>query len=77
MFIVLVTLTGGLRAQEQSLTPSEKNLLLDAVKDLKGKVKIVSIVPQLNTPTCDEQTHQFSEQNGGLDSSNSVFPIWP
>ena len=39
VFIVLVTLAGGLRAQEQSLTPSEKNLLLDAVKDLKGKVK--------------------------------------
>ena len=37
------------------------------INNLRGKVKIVSIVPQLNTPTCDEQTHQFSEQNGGLD----------
>ncbi|MCP4849918.1 MAG: hypothetical protein GY899_18420 [Verrucomicrobiaceae bacterium] len=39
VLIMLVTLAGGLRAQEQALTPSETNLLLDAVKDLKGKVK--------------------------------------
>ena len=39
------------------------------ISDLKGKVKIISIVPQLNTPTCDEQTHRFSEKNGGLDQS--------
>ncbi len=35
---------------------------------LKGKVTLVSIVPQLNTPVCDEQTHRFSEQNEGLDA---------
>ena len=34
---------------------------------LKGRVTLVSIVPQLNTPVCDEQTHRFSEQNEGLD----------
>lgn len=34
---------------------------------LKGKVTLISVVPQLNTPVCDEQTHRFSEQNGGLD----------
>ncbi len=34
---------------------------------LQGKVTLISIVPQLNTPVCDEQTHRFSEQNGGLD----------
>jgi peroxiredoxin len=34
---------------------------------LKGQVTVVSIVPQLNTPVCDEQTHRFSEQNEGLD----------
>ncbi|MDH3772160.1 MAG: redoxin family protein [Nitrospirota bacterium] len=34
---------------------------------LKGQVTLVSIVPQLNTPVCDEQTHRFSEQNEGLD----------
>lgn len=34
---------------------------------LKGKVTLISVVPQLNTPVCDEQTHRFSERNGGLD----------
>jgi len=45
------------------------------IKDLKGKVKIVSIVPQLNTPVCDEQTHQFSEKNGGLDKQVDIITI--
>ena len=34
---------------------------------LKGRVTLISVVPQLNTPVCDKQTHRFSEQNGGLD----------
>ena len=38
-----------------------------SLKTLKGQVTLVSVVPQLNTPVCDEQTHQFSEQNEGLD----------
>ena len=38
-----------------------------SLETLKGKVTLVSIVPQLNTPVCDEQTHRFSEQNEGLD----------
>ena len=45
------------------------------IKDLKGKVKIVSIVPQLNTPVCDEQTHRFSEKNGGLDKQVDIITI--
>ncbi len=36
---------------------------------LKGNVTLISVVPQLNTPVCDEQTHHFSERNGGLDRS--------
>ena len=43
--------------------------------DLKGRVKIISIVPQLNTPTCDEQTHRFSETNGGLDKYLDIVTI--
>ncbi len=34
---------------------------------LKGQITLISVVPQLNTPVCDEQTHRFSENNGGLD----------
>ena len=42
---------------------------------LKGRVKILSMVPQLNTPVCDEQTHHFSEQNGGLDKLLDIVTI--
>ncbi|GJL49126.1 MAG: 2-Cys peroxiredoxin [Nitrospirales bacterium] len=43
--------------------------------DLKGHIKILSMVPQLNTPVCDEQTHRFSEQNGGLDQDVEIVTI--
>ena len=42
---------------------------------LKGRVTLVSIVPQLNTPVCDEQTHRFSEQNEGLDEFVQLVTI--
>lgn len=38
-----------------------------SLESLKGNVTLISVVPQLNTPVCDEQTHRFSERNGGLD----------
>lgn len=43
--------------------------------ETQGKVKILSIVPQLNTPVCDEQTHRFSEDNGGLDRHVQLITI--
>ena len=45
------------------------------MRSLKGHVKILSIVPQLNTPVCDEQTHRFSENNGGLDKDLEIVTI--
>ena len=45
------------------------------IDDLKGKIKIISIVPKLNTPVCDKQTHQFSEKNGGLDENVDIITI--
>ena len=45
------------------------------LESLKGRVKILSMVPQLNTPVCDEQTHRFSEQNGGLDQLVDIVTI--
>ena len=45
------------------------------LKDLKGKIKIISIVPKLNTPVCDKQTHRFSETNGGLDKEVDIITL--
>lgn len=43
--------------------------------DSVGRVKVISIVPQLNTPVCDEQTHHVSEQNGGLDRTVDLITL--
>jgi thiol peroxidase len=43
--------------------------------DVGGPVKLISIVPQLNTPVCDEQTHHFSEQRGSLDPLVQVITL--
>jgi len=45
------------------------------LSELKGRVKILSMVPQLNTPVCDEQTHRFSEKNEGLDQRIDIVTI--
>ena len=45
------------------------------INDLKGKIKIISIVPKLNTPVCDKQTHQFSETNDGLDKKVEIITL--
>ena len=45
------------------------------INSLKGKIKIISVVPQLNTPVCDKQTHQFSESNGGLDQHIDIITV--
>ena len=33
----------------------------------KGKVRIISVVPSLDTKVCEQQTHYLSEKNKGLD----------
>jgi thiol peroxidase len=43
--------------------------------DMLSRVKLISIVPQLNTPVCDEQTHHFSEQNAGLDRTVEIITL--
>jgi thiol peroxidase len=40
-----------------------------------GRVAIVSVVPSLDTPTCEKQTHILSEENEGLDKSMSLVTI--
>ena len=54
---------------------SEYGKMSVELKDLKGKIKIISIVPKLNTPVCDKQTHKFSETNGGLDKEVDIITL--
>jgi thiol peroxidase len=41
----------------------------------KGKVRIISVVPSLDTPVCEEQTHYLSEKNKGLDKMVELVTV--
>ena len=45
------------------------------LQSFKGKVTILSVVPSLDTPTCDKQTHIPSEENKGLDKIANLITI--
>lgn len=41
----------------------------------KGKVRIISVVPSLDTKVCEQQTHVLSEKNKGLDRMVELITI--
>ncbi len=41
----------------------------------EGKVRIISVVPSLDTPVCEEQTHYLSEKNKGLDKMVELITV--
>ena len=41
----------------------------------KGKVRIISVVPSLDTPVCEQQTHYLSEKNKGLDKMIELLTV--
>ena len=41
----------------------------------KGKTKLISVVPSLDTPVCDQQTRRFNEEAGKLPQDIQVLTI--
>ena len=41
----------------------------------KGKVRIISVVPSLDTPVCEQQTHYLCEKNKGLDKMIELVTV--
>lgn len=41
----------------------------------EGKVRIISIVPSLDTMVCEQQTHHLSEKNKGLDKMVELITV--
>lgn len=41
----------------------------------KGKVRIISVVPSLDTKVCEQQTHVLSEKNNGLDKMVELITV--
>ncbi|MDF0677345.1 MAG: thiol peroxidase [Nitrospira sp.] len=40
-----------------------------------GKVRVISVVPSLDTPVCEQQTHILSERNKGLDRMVELITV--
>ncbi len=73
-----LALTGaGIRPGEalRNANLARGDLSLIDVADTKGKVRIISVVPSLDTPVCEQQTHYLSEKNGGLDESVELITV--
>ena len=51
------------------------DLKLVSLTEGQGKVRLVSIVPSLDTPVCEQQTHYLSEKNAGLDNSMQLITV--
>jgi thioredoxin-dependent peroxiredoxin len=52
-----------------------RDLSLVNLAKTKGKVRIISIVPSLDTKVCEQQTHYLSEKNNGLDQAVQLITI--
>lgn len=53
-----------------------KNLLEEVtLQDFAGKVKLISVVPSLDTGVCDAQTRRFNEEAAGLGDNVVILTV--
>ena len=52
--------------QAPSFTVLDHDLSLVTLEDSKGTVRIISVVPSVDTPVCDQQTRRFNEEAANL-----------
>jgi thiol peroxidase len=45
------------------------------IADTKGIIRVISIVPSIDTKVCEQQTHYLSEKNNGLDKQLQMITI--
>jgi len=45
------------------------------IANLGNSIRIINVVPSLDTPVCEKQTHELSEENGELDESVELITI--
>lgn len=51
------------------------NMSHRTLSDYDGKIKILSILPSLDTSVCDAQTRRFNEEAAGLDDNIVILTI--
>lgn len=61
--------------QLRDVQVAKGDLALVSITGGKGRVRIINIVPSLDTTVCEQQTHYLSEKNGGLDQSVELITV--
>ncbi len=74
----IITLIGpklevGDRAPDFTVLDNE--LLPKHLDDYEGKIKLISVVPSLDTKVCDMQTHRFNEEAAKLGDDTVILTI--
>ncbi len=62
-------------ATAPDFTCADGGLSLVGLKDSSGKARLFSVVPSLDTPVCNMQTHKFSEALNELGDKVAAFTI--
>lgn len=61
--------------RDVKVTQNDLSLVNIAETKGAGKVRIISVVPSLDTPVCEQQTHLLSERNKGLDKVVELITV--
>ena len=61
--------------REVKLTQTDLSQITITETKGKGKVRIISVVPSLDTKVCEQQTHFLSEKNKGLDKLIELITV--
>jgi thiol peroxidase len=75
---VVLTGTGiktGDRLRDVKVVQTDLSLVNIAETKGKGKVRIISVVPSLDTKVCEQQTHILSGENRGLDRMVELITV--
>ena len=59
----------------RSVNLAKGDLSLIDVTDTGGSVRLINVVPSLDTTVCEQQTHYLSEKNQGLDQQVTLITI--
>jgi thiol peroxidase len=59
----------------RSIELTKGDLSLVDIAETKGRVRIISIVPSIDTKVCEQQTHHLSEKNEGLDQTVELITV--
>ncbi|MBE3554074.1 MAG: thiol peroxidase [Thermicanus sp.] len=75
-----ITLVGsevkvGQKAPDFHLRKSAFSDERTTLSDFAGKVKLISVVPSLDTPVCDAQTRRFNEEAANLGESVAILTV--